>query len=506
MKRAILQNSKVVQIPKKNNKKDFIQLFIQSNNQSKKIKTSKAKKNSNNHSKKLNTRNKITQNENNFANNKTYNTRTLEHLPKRSYLNYGNINKLNFSNKSKDILLNKFNTHVLGEKKRYEKNSNRVLTQTCYYDDLIMNLLTNKTNSQPIYDNQVISIKKITTNNSRNNLKAKSSSISSKDKKSSKKKKYMDSGLENKINTMYYNQNIQFKKLKEFYKKEKEMNKIYSLFSFPSIKCSNKGTLIPTEYFNDFLSTFCSEEKKLEFKIIPNFMDSQEKINNKMRAIIVNWLIDVHNRFQLLHNTLFLSVIFFDRYISLVKNIKKEQLQLVGVTSLLISCKFEEIFSPEIRDFICIIDNSFEKEDLIKQENLMLKNLKFEVMFPSSLRYFEILRVEYNIEEKYYKHGHFLLELCLYDCRFSKYMQAVIATTVCYLLLKLYYNVSFKKFINKYILIKEEEIKECLIDICFLVYHINDSEYNAILKKYEKISIEIKDKIFQKILNEFQFH
>ena len=122
-------------------------------------------------------------------------------------------------------------------------------------------------------------------------------------------------------------------------------------------------------------------------------MDNQVEINNRMRAIVVNWMIEVHDRFKLLPDTLFLSVIIFDRYMSVVKNIKKQRLQLIGVTSLLIACKYEEIFSPEVRDFVCILDRTYEKEDLMEQENLMLKILKFEVTFPTSLRYFEILRI-----------------------------------------------------------------------------------------------------------------
>ena len=68
-------------------------------------------------------------------------------------------------------------------------------------------------------------------------------------------------------------------------------------------------------------------------------------------------------------HTLFLSIIIFDRYMSIINNIDKNKLQLIGVTSLLIACKYEEIFSPEMRDFICILDREYEKEDLMEEEN-----------------------------------------------------------------------------------------------------------------------------------------
>ena len=307
--------------------------------------------------------------------------------------------------------------------------------------------------------------------------------------------------LNTKLEIMHQNQIKQYSKLDQFYKNEKDLNKKYSLFNFPELKNNDstkinkiikRDTQIPYEYFNEYLETYCREEKTLEFRIKPNFMKNQKEINCRMRAIIVNWMIEVHDRFKLLHDTLFLSVIIFDRYMSIINNIDKNKLQLIGVTSLLIACKYEEIFSPEMRDFICILDREYEKEDLMEQENNMLKILKFEVIYPSSLRYYEILRIEFGIEEQYYKYGNYLLELCLLDCRFSKYSQAVIATTICFMVLKLLQKINFKQFLNYNIKIKENEIIQCLVDICFLVEYIDGSIYPSVNKKYKGICNEIK--------------
>ena len=306
----------------------------------------------------------------------------------------------------------------------------------------------------------------------------------------------LNSTLEN----MNFNQQGQYIKLSEFYSREKELNKKYSLFNFPEIKnnifhksnSKNRNTQIPYEYFNEYLETFCREEKTLEFRIQPNFMKNQKDINCRMRAIIVNWIIEVHDRFKLLPDTLFLSVIIFDRYMSIINNIDKNKLQLIGVTSLLIACKYEEIFSPEMRDFVCILDREYERDDLMMEENNILKLLKFEVIYPSSLRYYEILRIEFGIEEKYYKYGNYLLELTLLDCKFSKYSQAVIATTVCFMVMKLVQKVNIQKFMNYNIKISEKEIMDCLIDICFLVEYIDGSIYPSINKKYKGICNEIK--------------
>lgn len=281
------------------------------------------------------------------------------------------------------------------------------------------------------------------------------------------------------------------KKLNDFLKKDDE-DKFISIFSFPELKHKKHNAQIPYEYLNDFLDTFCNEEESLQFKITPNFIDNQKEVNNRMRAIVVNWLIDVHHRFKLLPDTLFLSVLLFDRYMSLIHSIEKKKLQLIGVTSLLLACKYEEIFSPEIRDFVCILDQKYDKEDLMKQENDIMKKLRFEVAFPSSLKYYDILCIELNIKEAFYDYGCYLLELTLLDSRFSKYSQALIASTVSFMVLKLQGGIPNEFF--ERIQLPFENIKTCIVDICFLIDNIENSIFTAVVQKYKNISYTIKKK------------
>ena len=81
----------------------------------------------------------------------------------------------------------------------------------------------------------------------------------------------------------------------------------------------------------------------------------QEDITAKMRGILIDWLIDVHAKFNLEANTLFITVNVIDRFLSKEK-IQRKQLQLVGIAAMLIACKFEEIYAPEVRDFVYICD------------------------------------------------------------------------------------------------------------------------------------------------------
>ena len=80
-----------------------------------------------------------------------------------------------------------------------------------------------------------------------------------------------------------------------------------------------------------------------------------------MRAILVDWIIEVHLKFKLLPETLFITVSLIDRYLEQIQ-IKRTNLQLVGVTAMLIASKYEEIYAPEVRDFVYITDNAYTKD------------------------------------------------------------------------------------------------------------------------------------------------
>jgi hypothetical protein len=66
-----------------------------------------------------------------------------------------------------------------------------------------------------------------------------------------------------------------------------------------------------------------------------------------MRAILVDWLVDVHLRFSLRDETLFLAQFLIDAYI-VHNQVQRNQLQLLGITAMLIATKYEEIYPPQV--------------------------------------------------------------------------------------------------------------------------------------------------------------
>ena len=212
------------------------------------------------------------------------------------------------------------------------------------------------------------------------------------------------------------------------------------------------------EYQEEIFSYLTSLEKKII--INPNYIKEQKDITEKMREILVDWIINVHLKFKLLEETLFLSIILIDRYLQNVQ-ISRKNLQLVGVASLLISCKYEEIYLPTIKSFIYITDNAYEKEELLDMERNILSNLEYDISYPSLLRYMEMLFIKLNYINDIFLTNkmYFLLELLLTKLIFYKYTQIELVIA-CFLL-------SFKSNDDNY-----EEKKEDLIKNCFSCFYI----------------------------------
>ena len=104
------------------------------------------------------------------------------------------------------------------------------------------------------------------------------------------------------------------------------------------------------------------------------YMRKQTDINENVRAILVDWIISVHAKFKLLPETLYLTINLIDRYFSQF-NVSKAEVQLVGITALLISTKYEEIYPPELKDLLTVSENKFKKPEVLKMEQLILQTL-----------------------------------------------------------------------------------------------------------------------------------
>ena len=301
--------------------------------------------------------------------------------------------------------------------------------------------------------------------------------------------------------------NFSNKKVKEDIKKEyieKDNDKERIIYFDTS---NIKNPQIPKEYINTIYYNLLKEENiGIEPCVKYNYMTQQSEVTERMRGILIDWLIEVHYKFGFTDETLYMTVSIIDRYLS-SNQITKKNFQLLGITALLISCKHEEIDLPKINDFTYITNNAYEKEEVIKMENDILKFLKFNLLCPSPIKFFEYLSLHFKFDNKMVMMGKYLMESFLLDIKNIKYKASIIACACCYIVMKFfkcknYKDVYDEKFYNleiesnNNIKYNENDIKDCAKDICLLIDRIHKKKFLGCKKKFsdekhEKVAILI---------------
>ena len=129
------------------------------------------------------------------------------------------------------------------------------------------------------------------------------------------------------------------------------------------------------------------------------YLDNQKDINAKMRAILVDWIVEVHYKFKLQQATLWLCINIIDRFLESTP-IMRADLQLVGVSALLIACKFEEIYPPEVRDCIYITDYAYTREQVLAMESKILCGLDYHICVPTGYHFMIRYLNSFNASEQ----------------------------------------------------------------------------------------------------------
>ncbi|XP_057379783.1 G2/mitotic-specific cyclin-A-like isoform X1 [Daphnia carinata] len=138
---------------------------------------------------------------------------------------------------------------------------------------------------------------------------------------------------------------------------------------------------LPEVYLKDIYTYLRNCEERHRPK--PHYMRKQSDITPGMRAILIDWLVEVAEEYKIHNETLFLAVSFIDRFLSHM-SVLRGKLQLVGTAAMFIASKYEEIYPPEVGEFVYITDDTYTKKQVLRMEHLILKVLAFELAVPTS--------------------------------------------------------------------------------------------------------------------------
>ena len=273
-------------------------------------------------------------------------------------------------------------------------------------------------------------------------------------------------------------------------KKEKEKpDYLYLNFNFQN---SQENISYVGEYLEEIYVNLLLEETQAITKPKFGYMDTQPEINEIMRAILIDWIIDVHLRFNLRQETLFMTIWLIDTYLSFAF-VHRDKLQLLGITCLLISCKSHEIYYPQNDKLIEMTDNAYSKEEMLTMENEILKKLNFFIVCPNPIDFYNILSKMFNFEKKQYYLGNFFIESALVNYQILKYSSSVIASSCTYLVMKYYRINGYQKLYNNFIIneqFPEDVIKDAAKEIYVLVDNLSKSKFKSVKKKYSLTQFE----------------
>ncbi|EHL02421.1 putative G2/mitotic-specific cyclin-B [Glarea lozoyensis 74030] len=212
--------------------------------------------------------------------------------------------------------------------------------------------------------------------------------------------------------------------------------------------------------------------KELELSTLPNadYMEHQEDLEWKMRGILVDWLIEVHTRFHLLPETLFLAVNIIDRFLS-AKAVQLDRLQLVGVTAMFIASKYEEVLSPHVANFKHVADDGFSEQEILSAES-----------YPNPMNFLRRISKADNYDIQTRTLGKYLMEISLLDHRFMHYLPSHVAAASMYLARMILERGEWDATLTHYSGYNEEEIEpvfRLMVD-----YLARPVSHEAFFKKY----------------------
>lgn len=214
-----------------------------------------------------------------------------------------------------------------------------------------------------------------------------------------------------------------------------------------------------------------------------DYMSKQRDVSIKMRAILIDWLIDVHIKFKLLPQTIFMTVNLIDRYLS-IQEITRQHLQLVGITSLMVICKYEEIYPPLIKDYISVCDNAYTKDQILEMESLMIKTLNFEMTVVSAYVFLEYLQLKIQMEPKEFVFARYILENSLFDLNCLRYGNLIIVTGAIFLVNKIFKRGSWKSGCEQATGISEVIVKQCAKDLFHTMQKAEALTLTALKRKF----------------------
>lgn len=266
--------------------------------------------------------------------------------------------------------------------------------------------------------------------------------------------------------------------------KTEDSNPYKGIFNLMNHANEFSNAQIPFEYFEEILEKLKDEETKAKFSL-----QTHPQINENVRFILINWISEVHRKFKLKDETLYQTIYIIDYCKNKQGNLFTTiNYQLLGITALYISCKFEEIYFPSLETFSIVTANTFDNEDILQMEYAIMGVIDYSFHSCYPLRFLELYKYVFELKDKEFLFCKFCVETVLFDESFYEYHFSTIVISVVFSFLKLYTTCPYKKkeINSKVFVLSKNRIKEFKDCLRKMVKHLDtwvQSENPSIFKK-----------------------
>ena len=239
--------------------------------------------------------------------------------------------------------------------------------------------------------------------------------------------------------------------------------------------------LMVSEYVNEIFPYLYLLEKKM----LPDlaYLLKQTQLKPRMRSILVDWLVEMHQRFRLLPETLFLAINIMDRFMS-VEVVQIDKLQLLATSSLFIAAKYEEVFSPSVKNYAYFTDGSYTEDEILEAEKYILTVLNFDMNFPNPMNFLRRISKADDYDLQLRTLAKYLLEVTIVDHKFIGVLPSLCSAAAMYIARRILrkdpvWNGNLIHFSGGY---HVEDMKEC-VQLLFN-YLLAPIEHDEFFKKY----------------------
>jgi hypothetical protein len=245
----------------------------------------------------------------------------------------------------------------------------------------------------------------------------------------------------------------------------------------------DKGDALDAQAMAEYVEDIYQYLFDIEKPLMPSmdYMDRQPYLSWKHRGILVDWMVQVHYRFKMVPETLFMAVNFLDRYLGL-QEVGRDKLQLVGIAALLVASKYEEIYPPPVADFVFFSDNFYTGDQILQMERILLKILQFQLGYPTPLHFLRRVSKADDLDIQTRTLGKYLMEVSLLDQRFLRYLPSMIGAASMYLARVMLKRGPWLPILEHYGRYSEQQLLPLVYDLLLVLGR--EMKLDSVYKKY----------------------